>query len=1271
MATPCNETCNSRVHEVPIAIIGMAALFPKARNLQEYWDNIIGKVDCITDIPDSHWNVGDYYDSNLHASDKTYSKKGGFLPQIDFDPLEFGLPPDTLQALDSAQLLSLIVAKAALENAGYGNGKSFNRETTGVILGASGLWKTITPLTARLQYPVWEKVLRSSGLSEEDTQKIIEKIKLAYVPWEENSFPGMLTNVVAGRITNRFDLGGTNCTVDAACASSLSALTMAISELMERRCDLVITGGVDTDNSILNYMCFSKTPALSKKDFLNPFDATSDGMMVGEGIGMLVLKRLSDARRDNDRIYAVIKGIGTASDGRYKSIYAPRKEGQAKALHRAYRDANFDPSSVGLIEAHGTGTPAGDLCEFTALNQVFSENNARQQHIALGSVKSQIGHTKAAAGAASLIKVALALHHKVLPPTINVDRPNPKFNIDNSPFYLNTETRPWIQEGDLPRRAGISSFGFGGTNFHVVLEEYKQKSDDGYRLQSVPQSVLLSAENPAKLLDECRSILSGWESPAGKEHYRATLDTCDKLVVSEGSARVGFVATSLAEAIELLKLTVRSIERQPGAEFWEHPRGIYYRAKGMGRSSKVVALFPGQGSQYLSMGREIALNFPAVRKSYEALDKIFLQEDLTPISQVVFPHPVFNQDLATERERILQSTQNAQPAIGAFSVGLYELLQKAGLQADFVAGHSFGELTALWAAGVLSRQDYFYLIKARGQAMSVPVCLDNECDGGAMLAVSGDVKRIQGIIQKIGRVKIANFNSPKQIVLSGSRPELAAIERVLLKQGYTVNPLPVSAAFHSPFVSHASAPFAEAIESVNFHAPKLPVFANTTGEIYPEDPQEIKTILQKHMLNSVQFQAEIEKIYDLGGYCFVEIGPRQILTNLVKEILADRPHIAIALNPNRSKNSDLQLRQGVIQLRVAGLALPHFDSDLNMPFPAEVPHNKRLKIRINGANYISDETKAAFPQALEEKNWLKLSEKTKTNSPSSAPLLPCTPAPLQPEHQSPLNTTMNTPEKETAPSLSQASSGLVFGSSLESIFKLFLEHQSEVLHVHEKYLKIHAESPQSFLQMLQQLYRLLDNNNSQSQLSLPGEEKIVQSQAEVAKIESDRSEDNLEQSWYKALAESESNRDEQKSLTTFSFSESNSPAVEQPSFPVISVSDRADINPPQEEIIYSEAVKTNLCVLPSSTDSPVTKALLEIICKNTGYPAEMLELEMDLEADLGVDSIKRVEITGAMQELFPDLPKLSPEELGEQRSIAEIAQYLSMQLARAEKKIPA
>ncbi|MCC5632189.1 hypothetical protein LC613_31525 [Nostoc sphaeroides CHAB 2801] len=308
MDAQSQEQLHSQLQRVPIAIIGMSALFPKAKNLQEYWDNIIGKVDCITDIPTSRWNIDDYYDPDPTVPDKTYCKRGGFIPDIDFNPLEFGLPPNILEVTDIAQLLSLVVAKAAMEDAGYGESKNFTsdihdklRQRTGVVLGViGGCMQLIVPLTTRLQYPVWEKVLKSSGMSDQDTQKVIEKMKLAYVGWEENSFPGWLANVVSGRIANRLDLGGMNCVVDAACASSLTALKMSISELIERRCDMMITGGVETDNSIFNYMCFSKTPASSKKDYLNPFDAESDGMMVGEGIGMLVLKRLEDAERDGD-----------------------------------------------------------------------------------------------------------------------------------------------------------------------------------------------------------------------------------------------------------------------------------------------------------------------------------------------------------------------------------------------------------------------------------------------------------------------------------------------------------------------------------------------------------------------------------------------------------------------------------------------------------------------------------------------------------------------------------------------------------------------------------------------------------------------------------------------------------------------------------------------------------------------------------------------------------------------------------------------------------
>ncbi|MGH8001138.1 MAG: beta-ketoacyl synthase N-terminal-like domain-containing protein, partial [Brasilonema sp.] len=683
---------NRNLQHNPIAIIGMASVFAKSRNLREYWQNIIHKIDGITDVPSTHWNIEEYYDPNPRTpEEKTYCKRGGFIPYVDFNPMEFGIPPSILEVTDVAQLLSLVVAKEAMEDAGYDTSREFNRETIGVILGVAGSQLGL-PLASRLQYPVWEKVLKSSGLSDEDTQKIIKKIKSAYVNWDENAFPGMLGNVVAGRIANRLNLGGINCVVDAACASSLAALKMAISELIEHRCDMMLTGGVDTDNTIMAYMCFSKTPAVSPSDNVKPFDAKSDGMMLGEGVGMVVLKRLDDAVRDNDKIYAVIKGIGTSSDGRYKSIYAPRQEGQVKALQRAYEDAGFSPETVTLMEAHGTGTMAGDPTEFASLREFFGEKS-HKQYIALGSVKSQIGHTKAAAGAASLIKTALALHHKILPPTINVTQPNPKLNIQNSAFYLNTETRPWIRaEGEAPRRAGVSSFGFGGTNYHVVLEEYEAEQERAYRIHNTPSEVLLFAQTPAQLLANCEEILTKLQSQEGNRNYLELVEVCQSKDIPLNAARVGFVAASCAEACKLLQICIELLKNRARDSSWEHPQGIYYRSCGLELAGKVVALFSGQGSQYLDMGRELVMNFPTLRRLFGYMDSLLRKDNLQPLSEIVFPHPVFEEVEKNAQIVALQRTEYAQPAIGMLSAGLYKILQQAGFKADFVAGHSFGEL---------------------------------------------------------------------------------------------------------------------------------------------------------------------------------------------------------------------------------------------------------------------------------------------------------------------------------------------------------------------------------------------------------------------------------------------------------------------------------------------------------------------------------------------------------------------------------------------------
>ncbi|HSB54077.1 MAG TPA: beta-ketoacyl synthase N-terminal-like domain-containing protein, partial [Gemmatimonadales bacterium] len=383
------------------------------------------------------------------------------------------IPPNTLEAIDTSQLLGLVATGQALRDAGYGPEREFDRNRVSVILGVTGTLELVIPLGARLGHPVWRKALKEAGVNDTVAADVVERIADSYVSWQENSFPGLLGNVVAGRISNRLDLGGTNCVVDAACASSFAAVHLALLELASGRSDTVITGGVDTLNDIFMHMCFAKTQILSPTGDARPFSKNADGTVLGEGIGMLVLKRLPDAERDGNRIYAVIQGIGSASDGRSQSIYSPRSEGQVKALEAAYTAAGIDPATVGLVEAHGTGTRVGDKVEFQALCQVMGKTAANGNRCALGSVKSMIGHTKAAAGAAGLVKAALAVYHKVLPPTLKADQPDEALGLDASPFYLNTRSRPWLAADGRPRRAGVSAFGFGGSNFHLVIEEHR------------------------------------------------------------------------------------------------------------------------------------------------------------------------------------------------------------------------------------------------------------------------------------------------------------------------------------------------------------------------------------------------------------------------------------------------------------------------------------------------------------------------------------------------------------------------------------------------------------------------------------------------------------------------------------------------------------------------------------------------------------------------------------------------------------------------------
>ncbi|MGB8214245.1 MAG: beta-ketoacyl synthase N-terminal-like domain-containing protein [Anaerolineales bacterium] len=1269
-----------KLQTTPLAVIGLSGIFPQAHNLQEYWDNILNKVDSIVDVPPSRWNIDDYYDPDPAAPDKTYSKRGAFIPDIQFNPAEFGLPPNILEVTDVTQLLSLVVAKECLADAGYGDGIPFARENVGVILGFVGIGsKLVVPLMARLQYPIWEKVLRSYGISPEDIRKIINKIKLAYPNWEENSFPGSIGNVVSGRIANRFDLGGTNCVVDAACASSLAAIHMAASELIEGRAEMMLTGGVDLDNSIGAYLCFSKTPAFSKSQHPSPFDQDSDGMMVGEGIGMVMLKRLADAERDNNRIYAVIKGIGTSSDGRFKSIYAPRPAGQSLAMRRAYAEAGYSPATVGLIEAHGTGTMAGDPAEFQGLKEVFAENNPDVQTIALGSVKSQIAHTKAAAGIASLIKVSLALYHKVLPATIHVNLPNPQFEIEKTPFYLNTEIRPWIKPAGHPRRASVSSFGFGGTNFHVALEEHTSEQTETYRLNSTSKVILLSAPTQKELLANCQEWSKKLQVHNAKQEFLNLASAWTAEAIPSSAARVGFIAADEAEAISKLAIAMELMQANTTQESADHPLGVHYRLSGLDPQGKLVALFPGQGSQYVDMGREIAVNFPPVRQAFAVMDAHFEYDKLLPLSSVVFPTPAFDNTRKEAQFDNLTRTEHAQPAIAALSLGMYTLLQQAGINPDFTAGHSFGELTALWAAGVYDQDTFFTLAKARGKAMTPPA--DPDFDAGTMLAIKGDMSKLQEELKAFPEITLANLNSPTQVVLAGTKPSVAAVQKLLVEKGYSVVALPVSAAFHTKLVAHAQKPFAAVIKKAEFKQPSIRVYSNTTGKAYATDPEQIRQSLAEHILNPVYFKDEIEAIYSQGGRIFIEFGPKNILTNLVQNILEGKPIFAIALNSNARKDGDRQFREAVAQLCVLGLDLRHYDPYALPSKPYMEVNPSAISVMLNGGLFLTEKTRLAFENAIAQKETLDLAN-----------------VPIRPEQAASSYAVPG--QSQTLEPVLPIQSNYQTGA-LQMADRLH-EWQDESLKAHSQFLSNDGEYIRLYGQITRQELDLLSGNSSPKTLE----------QINTALLTLDRSMAQFHQHQVETLRIHEQYLKSQAELinslmqlqnfsttlpgtpqpsklqsATFTFQEPSDSKNNGNGHPIADP-DALGHTPLQSngnghspiqaggnghsQVAYTVASGS---LLPAATLPPInleilTKSLLEIISEKTGYPTEMLEMGMDMESDLGIDSIKRVEILGAMQARYPELPKANTAVLAALRTIGQVVNQMMASAPSAQVSNP-
>jgi len=1244
----------------PLAIVGISCLFPKADDLQAYWANIKNGVNAITPVPaGSHWNAADYFDADPKSPDRTYARSGGFLSPVNFNPMEFGMAPKDIEATDTSQLLAMVAAQRALADAGYAAGgaaekaagRRFDRERTSVILGVTGALELVIPLGARLGHPIWRRALKDAGVDGAVADDVVQRISDSYVGWQENSFPGLLGNVAAGRIASRLDLGGTNCVVDAACASSLAAIHLAGLELAAGRSDMVITGGVDTFNDIFMYMCFSKTPALSPTGDARPFDRDCDGTVLGEGLGLLVLKRLEDAERDGDRIYAVIKGVGSSSDGRSSAIYAPRAGGQKLALQRAYADAAIAPQTIGLVEAHGTGTKVGDATELSALIEVFqaprgAQDPAAQPWCALGSVKSQIGHTKAAAGVAGIIKAAMALHQKVLPPTIKVTQPLESAAPGRSPFYLNTSKRPWLPAAGHPRRAGISALGFGGTNFHCVLEEHGADKP-GVDWESGVEILAFGAQSHGELAAQLKAHRTdgAWlefrrDAHASRRRFRRDAQFRLLMIVAKDSDRAGLKDAAL-----------KMLERNPDRTSWTAPAGIAF---GSGpRHGKLGALFPGQGSQYAGMLRDLACQFPEMMAALAEADATFAAASpkgkARRLSDFIYPHPEFSDDARRQQDEALKATDVAQPALGAVSMGAYNVLNHFGVGADAACGHSYGELLALCGAGRLDAQSLHQLSNLRGRLMAA----DPGGDRGAMLAVQADEAAVQAFLREDdGQLVIANRNSPKQYVLSGPVEQIRRALGKLTDRAIRSRMLQVSAAFHSPLVADARAPFAAALEKIDIHKGRMPVYANATGREYPKSAQQAREVLASQIVRPVNFMEQIQAMHADGVRTFIEVGPGHVLSDLVQAILPGGDAETIALDASKGK------RAGAFDLALALARLASLGHEVQLEKWEVAPQAEAnagkpaLTVPISGANY-------------------------------RAPTTPRPPAAPRPAAARPVLQKEISPVKpEAVPAgLRAAQEGILALQRLQEqtaqLHRQFLEGQESARRSIQALLEMRGGASLPQMAAMPAPLAVPAVVVPVAQAVVPAPLAVVPAPLAVvpAKAGTQVLENKLSETVLAVVSEKTGYPVEMLTLGMGMDSDLGIDSIKRVEIMAAlraKLPEAPEIRPEHlgtlqtlEQVV--EFLAKGQAVVPARAgtqvsgkeQSVISETLLAVVSEKTGYPVEMLDLGMGMDSDLGIDSIKRVEIMATLRGKLPGSPEIKPEHLGSLQTLQQVADFLA------------